>query len=95
MFIFHRNITFPDNEAPVVVCPGNKTANTEPRLANATVVWTDPQVTDNSAQFCTITCNVESESQFEIGETEVICQAVDLSGNRGVCSFAVVVLGRC
>ena len=88
-------MTCTDNQTPVLACPGNETTNTEPKQANATVVWSDPQVNDNSGHLCTITCNVESGSQFEIGETEVICQAFDLSGNRGVCSFAVVVIGRC
>ena len=52
-------------------------------------------MTDNSGHFHTATCNVESGSQFEIGVTEVICQAVDLGGNRGACSFTVIVIGRC
>ena len=50
-------------------------------------------MTDNSGHFSTATCDVESGSQFD--ETEVICQAVDLGGNRGTCSFTVVVIGRC
>ena len=85
---------FTDNEAPVLACPGNQTTNTEPRLANAMVVWSDPQVIDNSGHFPSVTCNVESGSQFEIGETEVICQTVDVGGNRGACSFTVIVKGR-
>ena len=88
-------MTITDNEAPVLACPVNQTANTEPGLANATVVWSDLQVIDNSGHFPTVTCNVESGSQFEIGETEVICQAVDVGGNRGACSFTVIVKGRC
>ena len=92
--IFYLNMTFTDNEAPVLACPGIQTANTEPTQANATVVWSDPQVIDNSGHLPTVTCNVESGSQFEIGETEVICQAVDVGGNRGACSFNVIVTGR-
>ena len=88
-------MTFIDNEAPVVACPVNQTVNTDVSQAHATVVWETPEVTDNSAKSPTITCSIESGSEFGIGETEVICLAVDLGGNRGACSFTVTVLGRC
>ena len=88
-------MTFIDNEAPVVNCPANQTVNTDVSQAHATVVLANPEVTDNSAETLAISCNVESGSQFGIGETAVICQAVDLGGNRGACSFTVVVIGKC
>ena len=88
-------MTFTDNEAPVVACPANQTVNTDASQAHATVVWPNLNVTDNSAETPAILCNVKSGSQFGIGETAVICQAVDLGGNRGACSFTVVVIGKC
>ena len=72
---------FTDQEAPVIACPTNATINTDPSQAYATVVYTDPQVNDNSGQIPRITCDVESGSHFGIGETEVTCQAVDSAGN--------------
>ena len=79
----------------MIVCPANQTVSTEASQANAHVLWSAPHVTDNSRQSCTITCNVEFGSKFEIGETDVTCQAIDPGGNRDACSFTVAVTGRC
>ena len=87
-------MTFSDHEAPIIACPVNRTVNTEPSQAYATMVWTDPQATDNSGQIPTITCDADSGSNFEIGETEVICQAVDPTGNHATCKFTVKVEGN-
>ena len=85
---------FIDREAPIVTCPTNLDVNTEPSQANATVVYTNPEVSDNSGQIPTITCDVESGSQFGIGKTEVKCQAVDSAGNQANCTFTVTVEGN-
>ena len=71
----------------MIVCPGNQTVNTPPNQDYAIMVWADPQANDNSGQIPTTTCDPESGSQFEIGETEVTCQAVDPSGNQATCTF--------
>ena len=60
----------------------------------AVVNWTDPQATDNSRQTPTVTCSTKSGSQFGIGETKVICQAVDRSGNKATCMFTVKIEGN-
>ena len=57
------------------------------------MVWTDPQMTNNSRQMPTITCDADSGSQFKIGETEVTCQAVDHAGNQATCTFTVTIEG--
>ena len=57
------------------------------------VAWIDPQATDNSGQISTMTCDVESGSRFQIGKTEVICQAVDPSKNQASCLFIVQIEG--
>ena len=87
-------MTFTDLQVPVIVCPANQTINTDPSQAYATVVYTDPQMNDNSGQIPTITCDVESGDYFGIGETEVICQAVDSFGNQVTCTFTVTVEGN-
>ena len=58
------------------------------------VTWSDLQATDNSGQDPAVTCSTESGSQFGIGETEVICQAVDPSGNQATCMFTVKIAGN-
>ena len=77
----------------MITCPVSQTVNTEPSKAYASVSWTDPQVTDNSGQIPTITCDAESGNQFGIGETEVTCQAVDPTGNQATCMFTVKING--
>ena len=57
------------------------------------MIWTDPQATDNSKEMPKITCNAESGSQFQIGNTQVHCQAVDPTGNRATCTFDVQIKG--
>ena len=49
---------------------------------------------DNSGQIPTMTCDAESGSQFEIGETKVTCQAVDPTGNQATCMFIVKIEGN-
>ena len=58
------------------------------------MVWNNPQVTDNSGQIPTITCDADSGSHFRISETEVTCQAVDPTGNKATCSFTVKIEGN-
>ena len=78
----------------MITCPVNQTVNIEASKAYASVSWTDPQVTDNSGQIPTITCDAVSGSQFGIGETEVTCQAVDPRGNQATCTFTVKIKGN-
>ena len=78
----------------MITCPANQTLNSKPSQAYASVIWNDPQVTDNSGQIPTITCDADSGSQFRIGETEVVCQAVDPTGNQATCTFSVKIEGN-
>ena len=50
---------------------------------------------DNSELPPVVNCSADSGSQFDIGETKVICQALDLNGNQATCSFNVNVGGTC
>ena len=78
----------------MITCPVNQTVNTQPSQAYATVVWIDPQATDNSGQNLTITCDADSGNDFKIGETEVTCDAVDPTGNQATCTFTVKIEGN-
>ena len=82
-----------DTEAPSLICPPNQTTETDFSKPTAVMVWTDPEATDNSELTPTVTCNAENGSRFEIGETEVLCQAVDQAGNLAICLFTVDVKG--
>ena len=86
--------SFIDTEAPIIICPTNKTLETDLKKSTALVVWTDPESTDNTKLTPTVTCDAQIGSHFEIGETEVVCQAVDQAGNLATCSFTVEVVGR-
>ena len=82
-------------EAPTLtLCPSNITMVTDLGEPTAAVNWIDPRATDNSGQSPTITCSAGSGSQFMIGETEVVCQAVDPSGNQATCLFTVKIEGN-
>ena len=86
-------IVFPDVEDPTISCPGNKTLETMPGQPTAVAAY-DPKVFDNSRQNLNASCSAESGSQFEIGQTDVICEAYDPSGNRAMCHFTVDVQGE-
>ena len=84
-----------DTEDPVFsYCPGNQTLDTFANLSTAVAVWADPQANDNSGITPTVTCILESGNQFEIGQTEVICEARDPSGNQAICTFIIKVIGK-
>ena len=57
-------------------------------------MWSDLEAADNSGQQPNVTCSVKSGSKFGIGETEVVCQAIDLAGNRATCVFTVKIEGK-
>ena len=78
----------------MTLCPSNKTIATAFMQPTAVVSWNDLQATDNSGQSPTVTCSIGSGSHFGIGETEVICQAVDPSGNQATCMFTVKIAGN-
>ena len=86
-----------DVEPPILTaCPSNKTVVTDFSQPTAVVIWRDLQATDNSGQDPTVTCSTESGSQFtyRIGETDVICKAVDPTGNKAMCTFTVTIEGN-
>ena len=83
-----------DTQAPTLICPPNETIATGLNQPTALVAWTDPVATDNSHLTPNVTCSAENGSQFEIGETEVKCKALDEAGNQANCSFIVDVVGK-
>ena len=58
------------------------------------VVWDKPTATDNSVLTPVVTCDVESGSTFEIGQTQITCEALDGSNNTASCFFTVIIPGK-
>ena len=86
---------FIDTEDPTFIsCPANQTKNTASSLSTAVVIWTGPQANDNSGHPPSVTCSLASGSQFEMGKTEVTCEARDPSGNKALCAFVIEVRGK-
>ena len=84
-----------DKEAPVFeVCPDNQALNTQPGQAFAVATWQNPSATDNSGNLPKVTCDSQSENKFVIGQTSVVCEAVDSSGNNITCNFQITVEGK-
>ncbi|MCC7139378.1 MAG: HYR domain-containing protein [Planctomycetes bacterium] len=87
-----------DDEAPVVVCPGDVVVPTDPGAAWAVVEF-DVSVTDACDPVAEVVCvapwgPVRSGDTFPVGETPVVCSARDHAGNTATCSFRVVVQDR-
>ena len=59
----------------------------------AVVKWDEPNTTDSSIDAVKMSCTPPSGSNFTIGHTEVVCAAVDTSGNKGSCGFNVTIIG--
>ena len=85
---------FQDKEVPILTCPTNQSLETDYGHATAVAVWFPTNATDNSGKNLTTTCNADSGSQFEIGESDIVCETWDPSGNHATCTFAIKVIGR-
>ena len=84
-----------DTEDPTILsCPANQTKNTAPSQSTAIAVWTVPQATDNSGITPNVTCSFDSGSHFQIGQTEVVCEARDSSRNQAICTCVIEVIGK-
>lgn len=82
-----------DTGGPVCMnSPDDITVNTNSGEPTASVTWTQPTFADNSGAF-TVTTNYEPGDTFPIGTMLVTYEAVDSSGNNGICSFTVTVIG--
>ena len=57
------------------------------------VVWEDPAIIDKSGDVLHVACDPQSGTNFTIGQTTVICEAVNKSANKAVCFFQVIVTG--
>jgi gliding motility-associated-like protein len=83
-------ITVADNSDPVLVCPNNVVVDSDPSLCGGIATWNSPTATDDCST-TGISCTHVSGDTFDIGETVVICLAIDAAGNSTTCSFTVTV----
>ena len=74
-------------------CPANITKDTNPGSNEAWVQWEEPTASDNSGLEPAVQ-RQGGPGFFPIGETEVVYEAMDASGNIARCAFFVVVLGE-
>jgi hypothetical protein len=84
------NVTVQDHIVPTMQCPANLTVG----ICNATVIYNQPQISDN----CTFnpahlvqTSGLPSGSIFPTGNTQMSFTYADNAGNSVQCSFHVVV----
>ncbi|MBN8575824.1 MAG: HYR domain-containing protein [Cytophagales bacterium] len=83
-------VTVTDTTPPVISgCPANINISAAANC-KAFASWTAPTASDNCA-VQSFTSSHASGSEFDTGITTVTYTAIDLSGNRTVCSFDVIV----
>lgn len=78
-----------DTEAPQLVCPSHILVDALSPLGAA--VEYSVSAVDNCTAVPRIRCSPPSGSVFPVGDTRVLCEAADDSGNLGLCSFVVSV----
>ncbi len=85
-------ITVVDNEPPVIACPMDVTADTDPGVCGAEVFFADAIAIDNCGVLSVIqTAGLPSGSTFPVGVSTVEFTATDVNGNTSVCSFTITV----
>ena len=83
-------VTIEDQELPIINCSPLIQVAGQAATGGATVVFSDPVVTDN-CPMASWSCTYMSGDFFPCGETTVACTATDMSGNQGSCFFTVTV----
>ena len=71
----------------------NITEMTDPGSPFAVVSWYPVTATDNSGSF-SVMSNYQSGDSFPIGNTDVVYNATDPSGNLAITAFVVTIKGK-
>ncbi|XP_033099723.1 uncharacterized protein LOC117103263, partial [Anneissia japonica] len=86
------NVTVEDMEDPdISYCPANITLPTDEGAGDRVVYWTEPTATDNSGNV-SITRSHTNGSTFDLGDTTVMYNFSDPSGNTATCEFTVTII---
>ena len=81
-----------DEEKPTIECPANLTAQTDAGALTAKVEYAAPTASDNcSGAAVKMVSGAASGDDFLSGETKIVYEATDASGNTAECSFTVSV----
>lgn len=83
-----------DRTPPTLTCPTPTPLNTAPGTCSATFTYTNPAFTDNCAPTSGTSIRVSgpvSGSTFPTGNTNVVFQATDASGNTSRCTMVLTV----
>ncbi|XP_072026508.1 uncharacterized protein [Amphiura filiformis] len=91
-FTVSFSVTVQDVENPIITnAPSNITSYTDPGQPTASIIWIEPNVTDNSGVF-DMTSNFVPGDDFVIGDTVVIISVTDPSSNMATYAFTVTVI---
>lgn len=83
-----------DRTAPILTCPTPAPLNTAPGTCTATFTYANPTFTDNCAPTSGTSTRISgpvSGSAFPTGNTNVVFQATDASGNTKRCTMVLTV----
>jgi len=84
-------VTVIDGTTPVIVCPADISASTDPGLCGALVSFADALALDNCTVSVAQTEGPLSGSAFPVGVSTIEFTATDAGGNTAVCSFTITV----
>ena len=82
------NVTVSDQESPIINCPGDVNAGTDPGQCSSTVNIGNAMATDNCG-IASITNN--APATFPVGTTIVTWTAFDVNGNSATCTQNVII----
>jgi HYR domain len=87
-------VTVNDTQAPTMTCPAAISVSTATNVCNAVATYTNPTFTDNCAPTSGTATRISgpvSGATFPIGNSNVVFQATDASGNTRRCTMVVTV----
>jgi len=84
-------VTVRDTTPPVLACPADQVIVLDPGQCETTVSFSPPTATDLCDPAPVVTCSLPSGSMLPVGQTNVLCAAMDFSNNASTCSFTIIV----
>jgi gliding motility-associated-like protein len=85
-------VTVQDKYAPEIICPTNITKPTDTDKDGTNVTWAAPIVLENCSTPVVVSPDIQPNSFFKIGSTNVTYRVSDQMGNSASCSFSVNVI---
>ncbi|MFK7809908.1 MAG: HYR domain-containing protein, partial [Saprospiraceae bacterium] len=84
-------IVVEDTQDPVPNCPDDITIDADPTICGYIAAWVLPTATDDCSNVG-ISCTHMPGDTIGIGQTIVVCTAIDAAGNDASCTFTVTVV---